>query len=189
MYVGAGLMVLRFSALRKETAMIDLQTERLRLRNVRAEDAACMYAYRNSELCLRYQRGQNREKQKIAELIENRKDDTIGVEAPFMLAVALKETDEMTGEIVVIPNEGTITLGYSFHPAHYRKGYAFECCEAVLEIGKEEYEFETVQALVKEDNTASAKLCEKLGFANAGKVWNQQEEYVKWIKTLHSSPI
>ena len=82
-----------------------------------------------------------------------------------------------------------VELGFVIMEKEQRKGYAFECCTAVLEVGKKEYEFEKVQALVKEDNIASAKLCEKLGFANAGNVWNQQEEYVKWIKTLHSFSI
>ena len=45
-----------------------------------------------------------------------------------------------------------------------KKGYAYECCLAVLQLGKEEYEFEKVQALVKEGNEASISLCKKLGF-------------------------
>ena len=31
-----------------------------------------------------------------------------------MVAVALKDTDEMVGEIVVMPEDGTISLGYTF---------------------------------------------------------------------------
>ena len=46
--------------------------------------------------------------------MERRSKDVIGVDAPFMLAVALKESDEMVGEIVVMPKEGTISMGYTF---------------------------------------------------------------------------
>lgn len=96
--------------------MIFLETERLVLRNVKAEDAAVIYDYRNNEACAKYQRGQTKEFDGIVALIEKSRDDVMGVDAPFLVAVALKETDEMVGEIVVMPEEGTISLGYTFSP-------------------------------------------------------------------------
>ena len=62
-----------------------------------------------------------------------------------------------------------------------KKGYALECCEAVLKIGKEEYEFESIQALVKEGNIASLNLCQKLGFTLWGKVREGKEEYLRFL--------
>ena len=64
-----------------------------------------------------------------------------------------------------------------------KKGYAFECCEAVMKIGKEEYQFEAVQALVKEENEASIKLCNKLGFHLEEKVYTNGEEYLRFLHT------
>lgn len=94
--------------------MILVETARLLLRNVAAKDAEIMYDYRNNEICARYQRGQVKDLDGIVALVERRKDDAVSVEAPFMVAVALKDTDEMVGEIVVMPNDGTISLGYTF---------------------------------------------------------------------------
>lgn len=91
--------------------MILVETARLLLRNVAAKDAEIMYDYRNNEICARYQRGQVKDLDDIVALVERRKDDAVSVEAPFMVAVALKGTDEMVGEIVVMPNDGTISLG------------------------------------------------------------------------------
>ena len=88
-----------------------VETARLLLRNVAAKDAEIMYDYRNNEICARYQRGQVKDLDDIVALVERRKDDAVSVEAPFMVAVALKDTDEMVGEIVVMPNDGTISLG------------------------------------------------------------------------------
>ena len=96
-----------------------LETMRLRLRNVTSNDAQIMYDYRNNAHCARYQRGQTRDYEGILSLIEKRKADTLCVEQPAFIAVALKDTDEMVGEIVVMPNEGTISLGYTFS---YRRG-------------------------------------------------------------------
>lgn len=163
--------------------MIELQTERLHLRNVRAEDLACMYAYRNSELCLRYQRGQNREKQKIADLIDRRKDDAIGVEAPFMLAVALRENDEMVGEIVVIPKEGTITVGYSFHPAHHQKGYAFEALSFLIDQLHDAYPDWEFISFTDPVNEPSMSLLKKLGYADMGYLASKDSRvFGKWLQ-------
>ena len=88
------------------------ETDRLFLRNITAKDADTMYDYRNNEICARYQRGQTKDYNGIVALVERRKNDVMSVDAPFMVAVALKDTDEMVGEIVVMPKDGTISLGY-----------------------------------------------------------------------------
>ena len=53
----------------------------------------------------------------------------------------------------------------------------------VLKIGKEEYLFEAVQALVKEENVDSIKLCQKLGFQFVEKVFTSGEEYLRFLYT------
>ena len=104
--------------------MIFLSTERLILRNVQQKDAQIMHDYRNNEICARFQRGQTTDYDGITALVRKRMHDIISVDAPFLVAVALKETDEMVGEIVVMPNDGTISLGHTFSYKHHRKGYA-----------------------------------------------------------------
>lgn len=72
-------------------------------------------------------------------------------------------------------------LGFVIMENEQRKGYAYECCEEVLRLGKGEYEFEKVQALVKEGNEASVILCRKLGFEYQGKVLAEKEEYLRFL--------
>ena len=102
--------------------MIFLETQRLVLRNVAAKDAPIMFDYRNNEICAKYQRGQTKDYEGICALVTKRENDCMGIDAPYFIAVALKETDELIGEIVVMPNENTFSLGYTFHYAHHRKG-------------------------------------------------------------------
>ena len=78
------------------------------------QDADIMFDYRNNEICSRYQKGQTKDYAEIAKMIERRRMDVLSAEAPFMVAVALKETDEMIGEIVVKPKTDMIELGYTF---------------------------------------------------------------------------
>ena len=103
--------------------MTFIETARLRLRNVQARDVDIMYDYRNNEICARYQRGQTRDYEGISALVHRRMDDVVSVDAPFLMAVARKDTDELIGEIVAMPNDGTISLGYTFSYRHHRKGY------------------------------------------------------------------
>ena len=162
--------------------MIFIETNRLRLRNVRSEDADIMYDYRNNEICARYQRGQNREYGKILELIERRKQDVLSVDAPFMLAVAFRQTDEMVGEIVVIPREGTITMGYTFHYRHHRKGYAYEALSTLLEVLHNQYPQWQFVCFTEPENIPSRNLLKKLGYTELG--YDQTEGAIRFGKWL-----
>ena len=113
--------------------MIFLETKRLLLRNICPEDAAIMFDYRNNEICARYQRGQTKDLPGIKALTERRRHDTLTTTDNAMVAVALKETNEMVGEIVVMPNDDCFSLGYTFHYAHHRNGYAFEALSCLIE--------------------------------------------------------
>ena len=119
--------------------MVFLATDRLVLRNVNIADADIMFDYRNNELCARFQRGQTKDLEGIRYLIERRKSDVMSIEEPFFIAAAQKDSDEMVGEIVVMPNEGTISLGYTFSCKHHRKGYAYEALYALINLLHEKY--------------------------------------------------
>ncbi len=148
--------------------MIFLKTERLILRNVAAKDVDIMYDYRNNELCARYQRGQIKDYDGISALVERRKNDVMSVDAPFMVAVALQGTDEMVGEIVVMPKDGTISLGYTFSYKHHRKGYAFEALGALIEILHTRYPDWDFISFTEPENEPSRALLKKLGYKDMG---------------------
>lgn len=148
--------------------MIFLETHRLVLRNVKPEDAEIMFDYRNNEICAKYQRGQTKDRDGIQQLVEKRRWDTLGIENNAMVAVALKETDEMVGEIVVMPNEGAISLGYTFSYRHHRRGYAFESLSALTQMLHARYPDWEFISFVEPENEASIALLKKLGYADLG---------------------
>lgn len=162
--------------------MVFLETERLILRQVTAEDAPVMFDYRNNEICARYQRGQTKDWDGICALMERRKDDVLGIEANCLIAVALKETDEMIGEIVVMPNDGCISLGYTFSYRHHRKGYAFEAMSALTDLLHERYpEWEFI-SFTEPENIPSMNLLKKLGYTDYGYVEkNTSNVFGKWV--------
>lgn len=162
--------------------MVFLETERLVLRQVKPEDAQIMYDYRNDERCAKYQRGQTKEREGIAQLVSKRCNDVLSVEAPAMVAVALKESDEMVGEIVVMPNEGAISLGYTFSYRHHRKGYAYEALSVLTEYLHRQYPDWEFICFVEPENAASIALLKKLGYRDLGYVPQlTSQAYGKWV--------
>ena len=163
--------------------MIYYETDRLILRNVCPEDLPIMWEYRNSEACIRYQRGQSRDRTQIAELIGRRGEDQVSDRTPFMVAVALKDSNAMVGEIVVLPNEQTFTLGYSFHPAHYRQGYAYEALSYMLQLLHRSYSDWEFISFTDPCNEPSMALLKKLRYQDLGYLPAKDSRvFGKWLK-------
>ena len=170
--------------------MIFMETNRLILRNVAAKDAEIMHDYRNNEICARYQRGQTKDYDGIVALVERRKDDVMSVDAPFLAAVALKEIDEMVGEIVVMPKDGTISLGYTFSYKHHRKGYAFEALTALINMLHKQYPEWDFISFTEPENEPSMALLKKLGYKDMGYIPSMESQvFGKWTTTATEAEI
>lgn len=163
--------------------MIKLETDRLLLRNVRPSDAEVMYDYRNNPICAKYQRGQKKELPDLLALAEARQQDSISDSMNFFVAVSRKDDDQMVGEIVVMPNDGCFSIGYTFHYNHHRKGYAFEALSALTELLHQDYPEMEFISFTEPENTASRRLLEKLGYTDMGYIPQVTSQmYGKWIK-------
>lgn len=170
--------------------MTFMETDRLILRNVAAKDADIMYDYRNNEICARYQHGQAKDYDGIIALIERRKDDMMSVDAPFMVAVALKDTDELVGEIVVMPKDGTISLGYTFSYRHHRRGYAFEALTALIHLLHERYRSWDFISFTEPENEPSMALLKKLGYKDMGYAPSVESQvFGKWTTPVTEAEI
>lgn len=100
-----------------------------------------------------------------------------------MIAVALRESDEMVGEIVVMPNDGAISLGYTFSYKHHRKGYAFEALSTLIHALHQQYPDWEFICFTEPENTASMALLQKLGYTHV--CYSQKlesEVFGKWLK-------
>jgi RimJ/RimL family protein N-acetyltransferase len=162
--------------------MTFIETNRLILRNVAAKDIDIMCDYRNNEICARYQRGQTKDYDGIVALVERQKNDVMSVDAPFMVAVALKGNDEMVGEIVVMPKDGTISLGYTFSYKHHRKGYAYEALSILIDTLHNRFPDMEFICFTEPENTASIALLKKLGYTDYGYVDKiTSNVFGKWI--------
>lgn len=170
--------------------MIFLETQRLRLRNIDEKDLDIMYDYRNHECCSRYQRGQTKNREELKKLIVERKHGKISLEEGFILTIALKQTDEMAGEVVVLPKENVIFMGYTVSYKHHRKGFAFEILSALIELLHEKYPHHGFICLVDPENTPSMELLKKLGYEDMGyEEKNDSQIYGKWMHDTSESSV
>ena len=173
-----------------QETMIFIETDRLVLRNVESKDADIMHDYRNNEICARYQRGQTKDFEGIVQLVERRRADVMSMDAPFLIAVALKETDEMVGEIVVMPEDGTISLGYTFSYKHHRKGYAHEALTALINMLHERYPEWDFISFTEPENEPSMALLKKLGYKDMGYIPSMESQvFGKWTTPETESEI
>ena len=161
--------------------MIFLETKRLVLRNVAAKDADTIFDYRNNDLCARYQRGQTKSYEGICQLLEAHPAAALGADAPCLVAVALRDTDELVGEIVVMPSENTFSLGYTFHYAHHRKGYAFEALSSLMGLLHKQFPDWEFICFTDPANEASMALLKKLGYRDMGYLPHRDSQvFGKW---------
>lgn len=162
--------------------MVILTTERLLIRNVEMKDVPVIYDYRNHPVCARYQRGQTKDPDGIAALVQGRRADTLNGETPCLLAVARKETDELVGEIVVMPSENTFSFGYTFSYRHHRKGYAFEALSALMNELHSRYANWEFICFTDPENTPSMALLKKLGYTDMGYLPAKDAQiFGKWL--------
>ncbi|MCR5716159.1 MAG: GNAT family N-acetyltransferase [Lachnospiraceae bacterium] len=89
-----------------------------------------------------------------------------------MWTICRKDTGEVIGRAGISMREGfeLPELGYIIAVPYQQQGYASEVCRAILEIGQTEYGMDAFQILTESENTASIKLCERLGFVYADQV-------------------
>ena len=80
------------------------------------------------------------------------------------------------------PNEKVCEIGYDVNPEFWRKGYAKEAIEKLLDFAKNEMKVTTVRACIYPENQASVGIAEKFGFTFNGKV---KEEIFRGKSYLH----
>ena len=87
----------------------------------------------------------------------------------------------MVGEIVVMPNDGTISIGYTFSYKHHRRGYAFEALTALIDLLHERYTEWDFISFTEPQNEPSMALLKKLGYKDMGVIPSKESRvFGKW---------
>lgn len=140
--------------------MIDLESERLLIRNFRSDDWNDLHDYLSIEEVLKYEPGEVCNEEDCKQMTLERSQSNI------FMAVVLRENNKMIGHIYfnqTVPFEFlTWEIGYIFNPRYYGNGYATEASRRVLQYGFEELKAHRIIAMCNPENASSWRLLERL---------------------------
>ncbi|MCL2253184.1 MAG: GNAT family N-acetyltransferase [Lachnospiraceae bacterium] len=160
-----------------------LETERLTIRETTIDDVDDFYRIYSDPLITRHMDPLygdiNEEKAYAAEYIKT----IYSFYGYGIWTVALRGTSEVIGRAGISWREGYRypELGFIIAHSHQRLGYAEEALRAILELAKDELEFDTIQVLIQPQNYASINLCHKLGFELKGSDMLNDQEHLLLI--------
>jgi len=106
-----------------------------------------------------------------------------GLDGPdYVLALVVEHRQRVIGDVVLWPADETLErgeMGWTFHPAVTGHGYATEAVQALIRVAFETYRMRRVIAQLDSRNTASAKLCERVGMTREAHLrqdrWTKEE--------------
>lgn len=150
------------------TTSPEIETERLKMRWLTEADVPLMLAIWNDPTFVRYvgDRGIRTEEQALDELTKNafRGYEEFGY-GPFH--VSLRDGGEAIGVCGLYKREHyeDPDIGFAFLPDYCSQGYGWEAARAVRDYARDALGLRRIIAIVSPENTASIRLCEKLGLS------------------------
>ena len=144
-----------------------LDTERCHIRETTVEDVDVFYELYADPDMTKYMEGLFENPEDEKKYTRDYIEKVYGLMGFGIWTVTLKDTGEIIGRAGFSVRNGfdDIELGFLIGKDYQRQGYAYEVCKAILAYGKEVLLFPRVITFVKEENIASIRLCEKLGFS------------------------
>lgn len=148
-----------------------LATPRLRLREVRSEDAADLYAVHSDPQVMRYWSypawtEMAQAQAKVADIARQRAQEPV-----LVWAVANRADDRLIGSIALFAlnqAQGRAEIGYSLASAWHGRGLASEAVAAALGHAFDGLGLRRIEADIDPRNQASRRLVERLGFREEG---------------------
>ena len=167
---------------------MELRTARLLLREFAPDDWPAVLAYQSDPRYLRFYEWEGRTEAEVR--------DFVGMfvgwqgERPrtkYQFALVLPETGRLIGNCGIRVNdparrEGNI--GYALDPAHWGRGYATEAARALLAFGFGDLGLHRVWAHCVAENAASARVLEKVGLRQEGRLREHEVFKGRWWDTL-----
>lgn len=165
-----------------------LTTERLLLRDFIKSDWQTVLTYQQDPLYLRYNEWTSRTADEVRQFIQMFLDQQNQVpRLKFQFAITLKPGGQLIGNCGVrrdSPEAREGDIGYELDPRFWGQGYATEAARAVLQFGFTQMNLHRITAWCVADNVGSARVLEKLGMRQEGRLRDHQYFKGRWWDTL-----
>ena len=151
---------------------MELETERLRVREFQKLDFDAVYEYSSDPDVVRYMPfGPNTPEQAqgfLDRVMKNQNEDN---RANYEMAVVLKENNVLIGGCRINKvNDIKAHIGYIFNKKYWGNGYATEIAKALVDFGFKELDVHRIYATCDVDNVASKRVLEKAGMILEGRL-------------------
>lgn len=159
--------------------MNPIETERLVLRNFHQTDGAALFAYLHQPVASCFFELAVQDTQAATLVAQQRaaQDDYI--------AVCLKHSGQLIGDLFALPEGDTFSVGWNFNPQFAGQGYACEAAKVLVRHLFAQRNARRLYAYVETTNTASEKLCLKLGMRREGVF----KEFVSFKNDAQGHPV
>jgi len=166
--------------------------ERVVLREFTMGDVEAMYSYLSDDEVFRHISWAQPTLDETAESVREAMEAARATPRPdYELAVTLRETGEVVGQVTLktdryIPRirQRTSELGYMLRRDCWGRGIATEASRLLLDFAFGELGLHRVFAVVDEDNPASIRVLEKLGFRREARHVKDAFHGGEWFTTL-----
>ncbi|ELR70016.1 Ribosomal-protein-serine acetyltransferase [Fulvivirga imtechensis AK7] len=153
---------------------LNLESERLMIRNLKEEDLHHFFHYRSDPEVCRYQDWDTFDKEATLEFIKDQqKKGMHDLEEWVQLAIELKAENHLIGDIAFrrYDKDGSLVeVGYAITPGHQRKGYAFEALQLLISHFFDKMDVHKITARVDPRNEGSLGLLDRLNFVKEGHI-------------------
>ena len=167
--------------------VLPIQTERLLLRVHRPDDLEPLLSYYSDPEVARYIPWEPWSRADAEEHLQKRLKRT-GIDGRDSgLALVVEHDQRVVGDVVLWPADDTLErgeMGWAFHPAAAGHGYATEAARALVGIAFGTYGMRRVIAQLDARNTASARLCERVGMQREAHLREDWWAKGEWTDTL-----
>ncbi|WP_025786318.1 GNAT family N-acetyltransferase [Sporosarcina sp. D27] len=159
---------------------MEITTERLKIRPFKNTDLHDVFAiYNNDDSCkfLLHDKWTNEDMQKKF----NKKQANSILKKESMLSLAVLYNSKVVGDLSVwyTDMKDTVEIGYSFSNEVAGRGLATEAVNSLVNKLFDEFNVHRIQAILDARNTASQKLCERIGMRKEAhfvqNYWNKNE--------------
>jgi RimJ/RimL family protein N-acetyltransferase len=165
-----------------------VETDRLILRDFVADDWCEVLSYQRDPRYLRYYPWTDRSESDAKAFVRIFLDQQqANPRRQFQLAVTLREDGRLVGNCGIrckADDDHEVDVGYELAPDYWGKGYATEAARAMVDYGFRELGMHRVSSWCILGNVRSAKVLERLGMRQEGRL--RENEYFKdrWWDTL-----
>ncbi|TBL80008.1 N-acetyltransferase [Paenibacillus thalictri] len=166
-----------------------LETTRLMIRELTAEDAADVHEYASNADVARYMIWGPNTEEETAQFIDRaiemqRQQPRTGYE----MAVVSKENGKLLGGCgIYIYAHLQGEIGYCFNPLYWGQGFASEAAKALLQFGFKDLGLHRIYATCRPENKGSAKVMEKIGMTYEGHLRGHMRHKDRWLDSFQYS--